>query len=471
MGDMDWGCGMSQHADAGAGVRAERISPVEFFERQVLAAGVDALAGLFPEFGWRRHAKGWVATNDAECHARLGCAARRVYALAAWRDGLPRGVTVMGDAGVAGRTRVVGWLELWARTVGTPHGPAYTRAVVELARALSIDTGPLEGRAETTAERATREAAWAQRDAARAAEHAAAMERDRAERAVRIAAAQRIWDSAQGSDKIADDCSPAWQYLQARVGLWPDTGADGHKADVCRPFPPLPASIRCLTAVESVQFEYPSSNQAGEMVSLRVRGPALVARVHDRGGATMAVKIILLKTAVVDGHTTIRKRSVERNKPNYGVMRLEGRGDERDGGRAGYTWIPQRLAETEQSSGQTEDASGGWTPHACPVALCEGLETGWAIHLATGWPVMVCWDAGGLAAADVSHLLGASLATSIVIAGDHDSTGTGRKAAEACAQRLVRAHPGLDVRVAIPDDERWSIERADHEQREEAAMD
>jgi hypothetical protein len=48
------------------------------YEDEVLPVLTERLDTAFPEFGWRRDANGWVATNEEFTHTALGARADRV---------------------------------------------------------------------------------------------------------------------------------------------------------------------------------------------------------------------------------------------------------------------------------------------------------------------------------------------------------------------------------------------------------
>src|SRR5439155_17705379 len=90
------------------------------------------LDAAFPEFGWRRDARGWIATNDEMTHRVLGVRAGRVVA----HGPAPRGFLIHG-----------GEATLWTAYVcggPVPRGESFMAAVVELARRAGVDTAPLE---------------------------------------------------------------------------------------------------------------------------------------------------------------------------------------------------------------------------------------------------------------------------------------------------------------------------------------
>ena len=103
-----------------------------FYTDVVLLALADRLDQAFPEFGWRRDSRGWVATNEEHTHARLGVRADRVVA----HGPAPRGFLVHGGEPM-----------LWTAYVGTgepPRGEDFVRAVKELAGRASVDPAPIE---------------------------------------------------------------------------------------------------------------------------------------------------------------------------------------------------------------------------------------------------------------------------------------------------------------------------------------
>ncbi|MGI8885712.1 MAG: toprim domain-containing protein [Gaiellaceae bacterium] len=113
---------------------AERVRATDFYTETVLPALAERLDHAFPEFGWRRDARGWVATNEEHTHARLGVRAERVVA----HGPAPRGFLIHG-----------GEPTLWTAYVsgnGVPRGMEFVRAVEEIARRAGVDPAPI-GRA------------------------------------------------------------------------------------------------------------------------------------------------------------------------------------------------------------------------------------------------------------------------------------------------------------------------------------
>jgi DNA primase len=93
----------------------------------------ERLDQVFPEFGWRRDSRGWIATNEEHTHARFGVRAERVVAHGPTP---PAGLYIHGEGPV-----------LWTEYVngGTvPTGADFVRAVKEIAERAGVDTSPLE---------------------------------------------------------------------------------------------------------------------------------------------------------------------------------------------------------------------------------------------------------------------------------------------------------------------------------------
>jgi putative DNA primase/helicase len=98
---------------------------------------------------------------------------------------------------------------------------------------------------------------------------------------------------------------------------------------------------------------------------------------------------------------------------------------------------------------------GSLSPDA-PLCVCEGYATGASIHMATGWPVAIAFDAGNLSpVAQALHdkYAGKNQYTRIVICADNDSGTAGNPGitkATAAAQLVggVVAVPQFDVGVA-----------------------
>ena len=110
----------------------EQLRVVDFYTEVVLPALAERLDQAFPEFGWRRDARGWVATNEEHTHARLGVRAERVVA----HGPAPRGFLVHGGEPM-----------LWTAYLAggePPRGAEFVRVVGELADRVGVDTAPLE---------------------------------------------------------------------------------------------------------------------------------------------------------------------------------------------------------------------------------------------------------------------------------------------------------------------------------------
>ena len=109
-----------------------RESVVDFYTDVVLPALAQRLDAVFPEFGWRRDARGWVATNEETTHRALGVRAERVVA----HGPAPRGFLVHGGEPM-----------LWTAYLngGSPaRGIDFVRAVRDLAGRAGVDASALE---------------------------------------------------------------------------------------------------------------------------------------------------------------------------------------------------------------------------------------------------------------------------------------------------------------------------------------
>jgi DNA primase len=107
---------------------------VDFYTESVLPALAERLDEAFPEFGWRRDARGWVATNQEHTHSLFGVRADRVVA----HGPAPRGFLIHG-----------GDATLWTVYLSggsSPRGADFVRVVGELARRAGVDRAPIEQR-------------------------------------------------------------------------------------------------------------------------------------------------------------------------------------------------------------------------------------------------------------------------------------------------------------------------------------
>src|SRR4051812_12463713 len=118
----------------------QRPNVADFYEREVLPALMGRLDQAFPEFGWRRDSRGWVATSADYTRAALGARPDRVVC----HGDAPRGFLVHGDGAV-----------LWTTYLndGQPaRGRDFFSAVRALAERAGVDSRVLD-RAPTAAER------------------------------------------------------------------------------------------------------------------------------------------------------------------------------------------------------------------------------------------------------------------------------------------------------------------------------
>jgi putative DNA primase/helicase len=78
------------------------------------------------------------------------------------------------------------------------------------------------------------------------------------------------------------------------------------------------------------------------------------------------------------------------------------------------------------------------------VAITEGIETAFAVHVATDLPVWAAISAGGMAALSLPKTI-----HTVHIMADRDRSGTGEVAAYRLAERLIRQ--GHEVHIVPPD--------------------
>jgi DNA primase len=107
------------------------VRVTDFYTETVLPVLAERLDHAFPEFGWRRDAHGWVATNEQHTHARLGVRAERVVA----HGPAPRGFLVHGGEPM-----------LWTAYISggnVPRGQEFIHAVEEIAQRAGIDPAPI----------------------------------------------------------------------------------------------------------------------------------------------------------------------------------------------------------------------------------------------------------------------------------------------------------------------------------------
>ncbi len=111
-------------------IQEERPRVIDFHNEVVLPALMQRLDQAFPEFGWRRDSRGWVATNQQHTHARLGVRADRVVAHELHGFLVHGGEPMLWTAYVNGGT--------------VPRGADFVRAVREMAERAGVDPSPLD---------------------------------------------------------------------------------------------------------------------------------------------------------------------------------------------------------------------------------------------------------------------------------------------------------------------------------------
>jgi len=116
---------------------SSKVSPVDFYDEVVAPALFEALDGAFPDFGWRREARGWVASSRAFTKTLPGePRPERVICHN------PRGFLVHGGTPTSWVAYVHG--DLVGDAYAMPRGSEYIAAVRKLAALAGVDTAPLD---------------------------------------------------------------------------------------------------------------------------------------------------------------------------------------------------------------------------------------------------------------------------------------------------------------------------------------
>lgn len=108
------------------------ISPIEFYEQQVLPTLFDRLDVALPDFGWTRTSRGWKAANREFTKKRFGARPDRVQAY----SNRPFGFTVHGHG-------FIPWTTYFHNDT-TPTGKDFVEVVRKLAGLVGADASPLD---------------------------------------------------------------------------------------------------------------------------------------------------------------------------------------------------------------------------------------------------------------------------------------------------------------------------------------
>ncbi len=287
---------------------------------------------------------------------------------------------------------------VWRHTHSVLRGKAWVEAVLEIAETLGLNVSPFRRVEMTDAERAE----WAAK-AAEAREKAAAARKKAEAKAAKeerdlIAWAQGVLRQARDDARDLtepEDQSPIMKYLAQR-GRKPIEGWP-QKSGVL--FGRLTVEQKAVTAI-------------------------LCPAVNDRLGTVTGMQRVFV-TRLGDPQEVQIDGEMQR-KAGAGVL---------------------RGAACRVGQGLPEDT----------LVLCEGWETGVAVHEATGLTVWPCISAGGLVSLELSEASVARIGT-VIIAADLDSLisrgkdkiRTGTWYAEKAAERLRREY-GLKVGVMLPE--------------------
>jgi len=285
----------------------EQVRVVDFYTEVVLPALAQRLDQAFPEFGWCRDARGWVATNEEHTHARLGVRAERVVA----HGPAPRGFLVHGAEPM-----------LWTAYLAggePPRGAEFVRVVADLADRAGVDSAPIEREAprdrraellEEFFELAQRELAGDHGDAARAYLEQRGFPIDAVEgsalgvvpsfshtqRALRASGYSD--DELKASGLFSDGRWPgrlcgAWRNDRGRIGTFWARAVEDAEPDVARylylrgaaraDLPPygLPRGVRDLVLVEGF-FDHHQLRAHGVENSAAIGGAATNSRMFER---------------------------------------------------------------------------------------------------------------------------------------------------------------------------------------------
>jgi DNA primase len=112
-------------------VEEGRPRATDFYDDVVLPAVIERLDRVFPEFGWRRDSRGWVATDEEFTHRTFAARAERVVA----RPG-HSGFLIHGGESMSWTAYLNGGV--------LPQGREFVRTVRELAARAGVDTAPIE---------------------------------------------------------------------------------------------------------------------------------------------------------------------------------------------------------------------------------------------------------------------------------------------------------------------------------------
>jgi DNA primase len=112
-------------------IEQERPRVTDFCDHVVLPAVMEQLDKVFPEFGWRRDSRGWVATDEEFTHRMFDARAERVVA----RPGYG-GFLVHGGESTPWTAYMNGGV--------LPRGREFVEMVRELAARAGVDTAPIE---------------------------------------------------------------------------------------------------------------------------------------------------------------------------------------------------------------------------------------------------------------------------------------------------------------------------------------
>ena len=171
-----------------------------------------------------------------------------------------------------------------------------------------------------------------------------------------------------------------------------------------------PTALRCHPALP-YWVSHPQPRCLGSF-------PALIARIQDIQGRGVSLQRIYLGN---DGQKLVLA------DPQTGEM------------------LPAKKAMSPIDPGALSGAAVHLDePEGGRIMLAEGVETALAAGSLSKWPVWACISAHGLQRVQLPPAI-----VQVVIAADRDASGTGQRAAEILANRLVKE--GREVRILLPE--------------------
>jgi putative DNA primase/helicase len=355
--------------------------PSEFYDLEVVPALRDGCAHAYPEFGFKKHAKGWVATVDP------GVFGVRPDRILVHRNS-PYYISIAEEPGNGlGMTFVQ-----YENGGQQPKGQQYIEIVKRIADKLGIDSSILDAKELTPKQRREIE--------------------ERRDEMAKQAEMRAREDEKQEATDRARDIENARKLIKKAIGYGDRSNAEAYFRGRGRKIEDLPGG----ELPQSIQY---TPDCGFKSMTRAVIGITQDERCEFVGGQRIFVDNIGRPIEVDINGSVTRKATFGRP---FGAICVLG----------------------EPKPGE-------------PIVLCEGLETGVAIHEATGWCVCPCISAGGLRAVSLVALQSMLAITGsiVIIAGDLDraklnlhGVQVGLTGQRACVYAADRIRSELAVMVA-----------------------